>query len=113
VKTLLLALGALALVGCSNLKPVGVLSKETPLTQQGQPLPNAPNTPNTPTVPARPPMVRPTPPTMNVTPNDVDPNNPYIAAGKLSAEVEIDSKSTVNVPVTAEISRYKDGVRQP
>jgi hypothetical protein len=107
VKTFFFALGALALVGCGTFKPVGVLSKETSITQQSQPMPTA-GDPG-----ARPPAVRPTPPTMTVTPGDVDPGNPYITANKLSLEIATDIQSTVNLPVTVETSRYKDGVRQP
>ena len=106
MKTLLFALGALALVGCSGLKPVGVLSKETPVTQQSQPLPSADPA-------SKPPSLRPTPPTMLIAEADVDPFHPEIAARKLAAEVDTDNKATANLPVTAEISRYEGGVRQP
>ncbi len=115
MKPLLFALGTLALVGCNGLgvHPVGVLAKETPLTQQGKPLPAAPADPGAagPAVRAAP--NRPSMPTNTVTSDSVDPNHPDVAAIKLSLEVEADSKSIVNLPATAEISRIKDGVKQP
>ena len=106
MKTLLFALGTLALIGCSGLKPVGPLAKDVPITQQGRPLPNT--APDPVTVPA----VRPTPPTILVMPADVTADNPYIAASKLTNELSTDGKPTPNSPVTAEISRYKGGVKQ-
>ena len=100
MKTLFFALGALALVGCKTptLKPVGPLTKDVPLIQKGQPLPPA-------AAPA--PAARPTPPTMFVAPGDVSAANPQDAANRLTAELTADSKSAVNAPVTAEISRVR------
>ena len=107
MKTLLFALGALALVGCTGIHPVGPLAKEKPITQQGQPVPAA-----APAVAAsRPPALKPTPPTMLVTPGDVTAD-PYTAATKLTNELAADSKATPNAPVTAEVSHYKGGVKQ-
>lgn len=98
MKALLFALGTLALVGCKTpaLKPVGPLAKDVPLVQRGQPLP--------PAAPA--PAVRPTPPTAFVAPGDVSAN-PHDAANRLTAELTADSKTAVNAPVTAEVSRIK------
>lgn len=107
MKTLFFATLVLGLVGCSGLRPVGPLAKDKPITQKGQPLPAA-----APAVAARPPAVKPTPPTMYVTPGDVTLDNPTAAAGKLTNELAADSKATPNAPVTAEISRYKGGVKQ-
>ena len=77
MKTFLFALGTLGLVGCSGFHMVGPFAKSPPpLTEQGKTLPS------TPTAPAPPPL-RPTP-TMYVTPADVDPDNPSVAASKLS-----------------------------
>ncbi len=104
MKPILLSLGVAALVGCTGVKPVGVLSKETPMTQQSRPLSEAPADA------ARPPSIRPTPPTALVAPDDVDPNVPstvYAAASKLAAEVDADGKTGGNMPVTVEVSRVK------
>jgi hypothetical protein len=108
VKTLLLALATLALVGC-GIHPVGPLANHLPGggTEKAKPLPEAPVEPL-----AKAPAIKPTPPTMYVTPGDVSVDNPYIAANKLTSELGVDSKSSPNVPVTAEVSRYKGGVKQ-
>ncbi len=106
MKTLLFALGTLVLVGCSGLKPIGPLAKEVPITQQGKPIPGV-----TPEPYAKPPAVRPASPSLYVTPSDVNPDNPYIAANKLSSELGADSKAPVNAPVTAEVSRIQGRVK--
>jgi hypothetical protein len=105
MKALVFAFGSLALVGCGSMRPVGVLSKETPVIQQSQPLPTD--------AASRPPSLKPTPPTLIVAETDVDPNRPEIAAGKLTTELTIDSKASASVPVTVETSRYQNGVKQP
>lgn len=104
MKTLLFALAALALVGCNTtFKPVGPFAKEVPITQQGKPLPGVPEPV------AKAPAIRPTPPTLYVTPGDVTADNPYAAASKLTSELGVDSKATPNAPVTVEVSRVKGG----
>lgn len=102
MKTLLFALGALSLVGCSGLKPVGPLAKQVPITQQGQPIPGV-----TDAAAAKPPALKPTPPSLFVTPSEVTAASAYDAAGKLAAEVNADSKATANAPVTVEVSRVR------
>ena len=101
MKTLLFALGTLALVGCKTptIRPAGPFAKQPPPMTQSQPLPPAPAAPA--------PAVRPTPPTMYVAPGDVSAANPYDAANKLTSELAADGKSGVNAPVTAEVSRIK------
>lgn len=107
MKTLLVALAALALVGCKNMTPVGPLAKKVPITQQGQPLPTTPPA----DAAARAPAIRPIPPSLMVTPGDVDPVNPYLAATKLTNELSADGKATANAPVTVEVSRIRGGIR--
>lgn len=107
MKTLLFAAGTLALVGCTSLKPVGPFAKEVPITQQGKPIPGVTPEPSA----VKPPSLRPTPPTMYVTPADVNPDNPYAAANKLSSEISADSKATQNAPITAEVSRIQGRIR--
>jgi hypothetical protein len=104
VRTLLFAIGVLTLVGCKGVgfRPVGPLAKDSPITQKGQPLPSAPAEP---TASARPPAIKPTPPTMIVTPGEVTADNAHVLAQKLSTELSTDSKATANLPVTAEISK--------
>jgi hypothetical protein len=106
VKTLLFAFATLALVGCTSLKPVGPFAKEVPITQQGKPIPGV-----TPEPSAKPLALRPAAPTMYVTPADVNPDNPYVAANKLSSEISADSKATQNAPITAEVSRIQGRIR--
>lgn len=98
MKTLLLAIGMLALVGCKNMTPIGPFAKEVPITQQGQPIPKSDTSP---------PAIRPTPPTMLITPGEVNADNAHTAASKLTSELSNDSKTTPNAPVTAEISRVR------
>lgn len=104
MRTLLLTLGTLALVGCKGFHPVGPLAKQLPITQQGKPIPNTTEAASS---AARVPAVKPTPPTMYVQPEEVNADNARQAAAKLSAEVEKDAKSSVNAPVTVEVSRVK------
>ncbi len=101
MKTLLFALGTVALVGCSGLKPVGPLAKQVPITQQGQPIPGVTD------AAARPPALKPTPPSLFVSPSEVTAASAYDAASKLAAEVNADSKATANAPVTVEVSRVR------
>jgi hypothetical protein len=103
VRTLLFALGALALVGCKEMgvRPAGPLAKYAPPTQKSQPLPMA--APDA--VASKAPAVKLAPPTMNVTPGEVTADNAHLLAQKLSSELTTDSKATANMPVTAEVSK--------
>jgi hypothetical protein len=109
VKTLFFALGALALVGCTGIHPVGPMAKIMPDSPKPAKTPPAAPADAVAKVPA----MKPTPPTMYVTPADVNPDNPAVAANKLTSELGVDGKATPNAPVTAEFSRYKGGVKQP
>lgn len=100
MRTLLVALGALALVGCNTIKPAGIFGKSAPA-------PKSPPAPAKGVDPAPPPAVRPTPPTAFVNPGDVSATNPHEAADKLTSELSIDSKPTATGPVTVEVSRVK------
>jgi hypothetical protein len=109
VKTLLFALGTLTLVGCSGLKPIGPFAPKVPLTQQGKPIPGV--TAESTARAAKPPMLCPTPPTLYVTPSDVNSDNPYTAANKLTSELAADGKMTQSAPVTAEVSHIQGRIR--
>jgi hypothetical protein len=88
---------------------VGPFAKsQPPVAEQSKPLPSASTAPASP-----PPPLRPTPPTMYVTPADVSADDPYAAAAKLTNELTADSKPLPNAPVTAEVSHIKGGVKQP
>ena len=108
MRTLLFALCTLALVGCKEMgiRPAGPLAKHLPSPPQGQPpkLKNAEVAPDV-VAAARPPAIKPTPPTLLVTPGEVNADNAHAVAQQFAAELSADSKATTNVPVTAEISR--------
>ena len=110
MKTLLFAVGTFALIGCKGFTPVGPLAKYAPAPQQSKPLSAAP--PEA-AAAAKAPAIRPTPPTMLVTPGEVTADNTAAVAAELEAELAADGKATVNAPVTVETSRYKGGVKQP
>src|SRR5262249_18176500 len=80
---LLLTPVPLVLVGCTGIRPAGPFAKPVPITQQGHPLPAAPAE----SAAARPPAIKPAAPTLYVTPGDVAPDNPYVAASKLTSEL--------------------------
>lgn len=91
-------------MGCSGFQLVGPLAKHyapkqalTPEAVSVEPV----------TVPA----VKPTPPLSIVSPSDVE-RDPYLAAQKLTTEFETDRSSISKAPMTAEVSRYKGGVKQ-
>ena len=108
MRTLLFALCTLALVGCKEMgiRPAGPLAKSVPITQQGQPLKlkNAEYAPDA-VAAAKAPAIKPTPPTLLVTPGEVNADNAHVLAQQLSNELNTDSKAPANLPVTAEISR--------
>ena len=93
--------------GCTGFRPVGPLARALP-TDPGQSDP-AKNTSPEPIVLAAP---QPTPPLNLVDPSDVTATDPYAAAQKLLSEIEGDRKTIPTAPRTAEVSRYKNGVKQ-
>jgi hypothetical protein len=56
--------------------------------------------------------VKPTPPMNLIYPDEVSPENPQAAIQRLKNELEADQKSIPAAPLTAEVSRYKGGVKQ-
>jgi hypothetical protein len=91
-------------MGCSGFQVIGPLAKHYESGKTVLP-PSAPAEPIT--VPA----VKPTPPLSIVTPDEVE-RDPYLAAQKLTTEFETDRGTISKAPVTAEVSRYKGGVKQ-
>ena len=109
MRALLFALCTLALVGCKELgvRPAGPFAKNLPVTQQGQPLKTAAPVPDAVTA-AKGPAVKaaqPAPPTLLVTPGEVNADNAHALAQKLSNELSTDSKATASAPVTVEVSK--------
>lgn len=110
---LLLALALGAVIGCTGIQPVG------PFANKGVKAPagkagtgkdkdkDKDDAPGPVTVPA----VKPTPPLNTVGPEDVSPDNPYVALQKVQQELEADRQRIGPPPKTAEISRYKNNVK--
>ena len=98
-----------AAVGCTGIQPVGPLAGKF-----GSPTPKgkADKDKDVPPEPVTVPAPKPTPPVNLVYPDEVLPENPEAAAQKLMSELEADRKNMPARPVTAEISRYKNGVKQ-
>ena len=109
MKTLLFGLALVAAAGCMSARPVGPLAKVMKPAKAPAPSPEATATaPEPDAAPAR----RPTPPAILITEAEVSPTNPSAAAEKLMSEFEYDRKSALPAPRTAEVSRYKGGVKQ-
>ena len=99
-----------AAIGCGSVQPVGPMAKmmgDKPIGAKGKAAKDKDVPPQPVTVPA----VKPTPPLNLVYPDEVLPENPQAAAQKLHNELEADGKN-IQVSPTAEVSRYKGGVKQ-
>lgn len=91
-------------IGCTGFQAVGPLAKQNgPTSKSGKDA--------VPPEPVTIPAVKPTPPLSIVTPDEVE-RDPYVAAQKLTSEFEADRKSMTKAPLTAEVSRYRGGVKQ-
>jgi hypothetical protein len=90
-------------MGCSGFQVVGPLAKHFGPVKSLPPEAAA-------TEPITVPAVKPTPPLSIVTPDEVE-RDPYLAAQKLTTEFETDRGTISKAPVTAEVSRYKGGVK--
>jgi hypothetical protein len=109
MKKLLLTLALGTALGCTGIRPAGPFAKPPSASGSGKAKErDNDTTPEPVTIPA----VKPTPPLNTTGPEDVNPDDPYSAAQKLMNELEADRKTVPNVPKTAEISRYKGGVKQ-
>ena len=103
-----------AVIGCKGIEPVGPLAG-----MWGKDSPNASAKPSKekkskdgPPPPVTVPAVKPTPPLSYIYPDDVEPENVHEAVQKLRNELEAEGKNIPAPPVTAEVSRYKGGVKQ-
>lgn len=95
-------------VGCTGFRPVGPLAHALPDPSGTVHRPDTSSPPETVVVPAP----KPTPPLNLVDPTDVTTDDPHAAAQKLLNEIENDRRTTLPPPRTAEVSRYKNGVKQ-
>lgn len=110
MKMVILGLGIVLTVGCQGVQPAGPFANMAAKNgAKGTPGKSKDDGPPPPvTVPA----VKPTPPLNLIYPDEVMADNPHAAAQKLMSELEADRKSMAAPPMTAEISRYKGGVKQ-
>lgn len=104
MRKFLLGMMLLAGVGCTNVQPIGPLAK-----RMGKP-PAAKDI--DPPEPVTVPAPRPTPPAALIEPDEVTADTAAAAVQKLTNELDYDAKTFPPPPKTAEISRYKGGVKQ-
>ena len=100
-----------AVVGCTGFQPVGPLAKPGHAPGKSVGKTDKPKDTDLPPEPITVPAVKPTPPVNWVDPTDVS-IDPHGSAEKLMREYEADQKTILSAPKTAEISRYKGGVKQ-
>jgi hypothetical protein len=107
---LILGLTLAATIGCTNIQPVGPLAGKWGNSSgaKGKAAKDKDIPPEPVTVPAP----KPPPPVTLVYPDEVLPENPQAALQKLMNELDADRKNMPAPPVTAEVSRYKNGVKQ-
>lgn len=102
MRTLLLALPLIAGLGCTNMQPIGPLSKsKAPVAAPDADIPPPPEST----------VRKPVPPAMLIVPGEVNSDNASAAAQKLANEFEYDWKTLPPPPKTAEVSRIKNGVK--
>ncbi len=109
---ILLALMLGVAVGCTGLQPAGPLAKMTADSQTKKPVATKDWESDEPTGPITVPAPLPTPPLNTVGPEDVTAENPQQALERTQQEIEADSRNLPPAPITAEVSRYKNGVKQ-
>jgi hypothetical protein len=112
-RLLLLGMTMTAALGCGTVQPAGPLAKmmgDKPILGKPAAKPKADK--DAPPPPVTVPAVKPTPPLNLVYPDEVMPENPQAALQKLVNELDADKKSMPAAPMTAEVSRYKGGVKQ-
>jgi len=98
-------------IGCANIRPVGPLAKyASPAGPKADK--DKDKDKNAPPEPVTVPAPKPPPPVTLVYPDEVLPENPQASLQMLRRELEADTKSMPSPPVTAEVSRYKNGVKQ-
>lgn len=97
-------------IGCNSVQPIGPFANKMKGSSktQGKEAKDKDNPPPPVNVPA----VKPTPPMNLIYPDEVSPENPQASIQKLKNELESDQKNIPAAPLTAEVSRYKGGVKQ-
>jgi hypothetical protein len=99
-----------AVIGCTGIQPVGPFAKNfsSPGSTDAKQEKDL-----TPPDPVMVPAPTPTPPKCLVKAEDVNADNAAFIQQQLKAEFDADQKSMPSVPVTVEISEYKNGIRGP
>jgi hypothetical protein len=104
-----LAMTLAMVVGCKGVEPIGPFAKmKGSSPAKARRVKDA----DSPAPPVTVPAVKPTPPINLIYPDEVSPEDPQAAIQRLKNELEADRKSMPAAPLTAEISRYKGGVKQ-
>ena len=106
----ILGIGLMFAIGCTSVQPIGPFANRMGGTSKasGKMAKDKEGPPSPVTVPA----VKPTPPMNTIYPDEVSPENPQASIQKLKNELESDQKNIPAAPITAEVSRYKGGVKQ-
>jgi hypothetical protein len=99
-----------AAMGCTGVQPVGPFANK--MGSLSGPKGKAAKETDSPPPPVTIPAVKPTPPMNLIYPDEVSPENPQASIQKLKNELESDQKNIPTAPRTAEVSRYKGGVKQ-
>ena len=107
----ILGIGLALAIGCTSVQPVGPFANKMGGTS-GMKTKTAKDT-DSPPPPVTVPAVKPTPPLNLIYPEEVSIENPQATIQKLKNELETDGKNITAPPMTAEVSRYKGGVKQP
>ena len=111
---LIFGLCLVATIGCGSVQPVGPMAKmlgDKPIGGNGK-ADKAKADKDAPPPPVTVPAVKPTPPLNLIYPDEVLSENPQASVQKLVNELDADRKSIPAAPMTAEVSRYKGGVKQ-
>jgi hypothetical protein len=111
MRTLLLALSLGVVIGCTGIQPVGPMAKMMGVPPGGKAGLGQGKDKDEPPEPVTVPAVRPTPPLNTTGPEDVNPDDPYLAVGKLQQELEADRQTIPVSPTTVQISRINGAIK--
>jgi hypothetical protein len=108
-RLIILGIGLTLVIGCK-----GVVERTGPFASKNgsSSKAKAAQEKDAPPPPVTVPAIKPTPPMNLIYPDEVSPENPQASIQKLKNELEADGKNIPAAPLTAEVSRYKGGVKQ-
>lgn len=107
---LILGISLAVVVGCNSIQPVGPFANKLGNTAGTKS--KAGKEKDNPAPPITVPAVKPTPPSNFIYADEVSAENPQASIQKLKNELDTDAKNIPAAPMTAEVSRYKGGVKQ-